>query len=136
MPADKFKFDIEKYVLQNLKRSVDTGLSAVAKMSEKASKSCMAAANELSWANGPAEQVAYGALCEQVLAYLEQRNTTSLRDAVAAVAEEQQRYLINDYYRGGSSSAFSNAMQAASRAAASNFVRNAQGWAKEWADTK
>lgn len=78
----------------------------------------------LAWAaeEAEAQQVAWYA--SMVLARLDHEDSDELPwDALAVIAEKARDALLEDQYRGGSTSHFSNAVEHAQRAGAARFLR-------------
>ena len=87
----------------------------------------------LQWANDAAVKIAEGNLYQLAMRYAEERAEKrggQAEDHVAAtlanVRSATLEQLVSDYYRGTSTSVFSNAVDAAQRKAASNFVRDTE----------
>ena len=87
----------------------------------------------LQWANDAAVKIAEGNLYKLALRYAKERAEKRggqpeehIVETLANVRSAALEQLISDHYRGASTSAFSNAVDAAQRKAASNFVRGTE----------
>lgn len=87
----------------------------------------------LGWLGGVAERLAEAALNEKVVWMKQENPLLDFEVCISNVVEYERRALLNDNYRGSSTSAFSNATEGAKRTAASRFVAR---WSSELEEIK
>lgn len=116
----------EVYLRSWLESRVEDADEVRQKLAEEFSSSLQNAMYALEWMGGKGKALEMGRLAATVFlvheARAEKGEPISLREAAEVIIGETKKVLLDDRYRGGSSSAYSNALDAEKRAAASDFI--------------
>lgn len=110
-------------IKHHLAYMIKAGETARSKLLAKLMQTNSAAISAISWMEQPTEEIALAALAETVIGYTtREQQPVDLIKALVYVVKSETRKLMQNQYRGGSTSQFHNATETAQRAAAVRFI--------------